>query len=123
MSGARDEKEASMEVVVTKPKALPYWGLDSKPDDRPGVSREAPPHPLPGTHWMDPPFQPVQGKVLFNGQDPISVGTTRYYTTPRIKAGTTKNYTVSATYRQNGQMVTQSHQISVGQGQTVAVNF
>src|SRR4051812_35310973 len=40
------------------------WGVDSRPVDRPGVPRETEPHALPGTHWTQPPQQPVTTPVL-----------------------------------------------------------
>lgn len=53
-----------MATGITPPKELPYWGLDRNPEDRPGVPREAPPHPLPGAHWREPTQQPITGRVL-----------------------------------------------------------
>jgi hypothetical protein len=41
----------------------PFRGVDAKPEDRPGVPREVPPHPLPGVHWTEPPQQPASGPV------------------------------------------------------------
>lgn len=46
------------------PSAPPYWGADLRPDERPGVPRETAPHPLPGAHWREPPFQPTENAVL-----------------------------------------------------------
>ena len=47
-----------------RPQELPFWGLDVSPEDRPGVPREAAPHPLPGAHWTEPERQPAEGQVL-----------------------------------------------------------
>lgn len=53
-----------MGVEGMRPNDLPYWGLDRRLEDRPGVPREATPHPLPGAHWKEPERQPVEGPVL-----------------------------------------------------------
>jgi hypothetical protein len=47
-----------------EPMDVPYWGLDLCPENRPGVPREAPPHPLPGAHWIEPAWQPTCGPLL-----------------------------------------------------------
>lgn len=53
-----------MKARVKGPKDVHYWGLDRRPEDRPGVPRETPPHPLPGAHWSEPARQPVKEPVL-----------------------------------------------------------
>lgn len=40
------------------------WGADLRPEDRPGVPRDSAPHPLAGTHWTEPPQQPVTEPIL-----------------------------------------------------------
>jgi hypothetical protein len=41
-----------------------YWGVDRRKEDRPGVPKETPPHPLPGVHWREPPQQVPAHPVL-----------------------------------------------------------
>jgi hypothetical protein len=53
-----------METDVTQPKRMPYWGLDRRTEDRPGVPRESKPHPLPGAHWTVPEQQVPTTEVL-----------------------------------------------------------
>ncbi len=53
-----------MDAEGFEPMEMPYWGSDLHPERRPGVPREAPPHLLPGTHWIEPPRQPLEGRVL-----------------------------------------------------------
>ena len=38
-------------------------GVDARPEDRPGVPRETPPHPVGSAHWDTPPAQPRRGQV------------------------------------------------------------
>ena len=42
----------------------PYRGADASPEDRPGVPKETPPHPLEGAHWTVPEQQPVESPPL-----------------------------------------------------------
>lgn len=44
--------------------AVPNWGIDRTPDHRPGIPREAPPHPLAGAHWSTPARQAAGVPVL-----------------------------------------------------------
>lgn len=44
-----------------------YWGIDLRPEQRPGVPRESVPHPLPGAHWREPPLQPSDDTALRPG--------------------------------------------------------
>ena len=53
-----------MSIDMMQPNNLPYWGFDLALEDRPGVPREAPPHPLPGAHWREPTQQPIDRPVL-----------------------------------------------------------
>lgn len=53
-----------MDDQPMRPSDLPYWGVDLRPEDRPGVPREAPPHPLASAYWSEPPRQPIEGEVL-----------------------------------------------------------
>ncbi|WP_437673053.1 hypothetical protein [Sorangium sp. So ce131] len=53
-------------AAILRPKELPYWGVDLCPEDRPGVPREAPPHLLSCTHWIEPERQPIEGRVLIH---------------------------------------------------------
>lgn len=48
--------------------APPYRGVDRNPEDRPGVPREKSPHPLPHSHWVEPPPQPAEQPDLTPGQ-------------------------------------------------------
>jgi hypothetical protein len=57
-------KEASMQARIKKPNDLAFWGVDLKPEARPGVPRETPPYPLHGTHWTEPPPQPTHEDVV-----------------------------------------------------------
>jgi hypothetical protein len=54
--------------IQTLPPSPPYRGADRRLEVRPGVPREAPPHPLPGTHWAEPPQQAEAGPELVPGQ-------------------------------------------------------
>lgn len=48
--------------------APPYWGVDLRPDRRPGVPRESTPHPLAGAHWREPALQPAESTILQPGE-------------------------------------------------------
>jgi hypothetical protein len=52
----------------TQPSNLHFRGADRNPEQRPGVPREAAPHPLPGTHWIEPERQPTEGVAILPGQ-------------------------------------------------------
>jgi hypothetical protein len=58
MSENREENVGS-----TKPHA--YRGADSRLESRPGVPRDAAPHPLPGAHWTVPEQQPIEQMLHF----------------------------------------------------------
>lgn len=53
-----------MPAQMSKPKRPPYRGVDLRPEQRPGVPRDAPPHPLPGAHWTQPEQQPFDQSTL-----------------------------------------------------------
>lgn len=40
------------------------WGVDLRPEDRPGVPRETEPRRLAGAHWVEPPQQPITSPIL-----------------------------------------------------------
>jgi hypothetical protein len=54
---------------------IPGWGVDRRREDRPGVPKEAPPHPLPGAHWQEPerqiPMLPVLKHALLEEPTPV----------------------------------------------------
>jgi hypothetical protein len=53
-----------MSADVTRRTGMPYWGTDRRLEDRPGVPREPPPHPLAGAHWTVPEQQAPGKNVL-----------------------------------------------------------
>ena len=53
-----------METDLKNQEMMPYWGADRRIEDRPGVPREASPHPLEGAHWRTPEQQTPRVGVL-----------------------------------------------------------
>jgi hypothetical protein len=53
-----------MDTEMMNREKMPYWGADRRLKDRPGVPRDAAPHPLPGAHWTVPPPQVATTEVL-----------------------------------------------------------
>ncbi len=47
-------------------RAIPGWGADARPEDRPGVPEELPPRPLGNAYWTAPEPQ-VSGPVAVRG--------------------------------------------------------
>src|SRR4051812_32943155 len=62
--GGERGKEGRMDTEKNKRKNMPYWGADRRVEDRPGVPRETPPHPLGGAHWTVPEQQTPRRDVL-----------------------------------------------------------
>jgi hypothetical protein len=46
-----------MPTETNPQERVPYWGVDQRLEDRPGVPREAPPHALANSHWTVPEQQ------------------------------------------------------------------
>jgi len=61
--------------------------------------------------------------VQFNGVATSSVGTTRWFVTPELKAGKDYHYEVSATFTRNGEKVTEDRKVDVQPGQRYVVDF
>lgn len=56
--------EAPMTPARKEHHAIPDWGVDKRPQDRPGVPKETPPHPVAGAHWREPERQPEAVTVV-----------------------------------------------------------
>ncbi len=61
--------------------------------------------------------------VLFDGERTYTEGTTRYFVTPELPDGKTCHYTISATWKADGDTVTKERQIQVAAGHTTVVDF
>ena len=46
-----------MTMEWRQPQRGPYWGVDRRVEQRPGVPREAPPRPVEHSHWAEPEQQ------------------------------------------------------------------
>jgi uncharacterized protein (TIGR03000 family) len=62
-------------------------------------------------------------EVTFDGHSVSSVGTTREYVTPPLKAGKTYHYTIKGTWGQGDQQKTVERQIDIARGQVRTVDF
>lgn len=45
-------------------RAMPYWGADLPPENRPGIPMEREPRPIEGAHWTTPEKQKASVRVL-----------------------------------------------------------
>jgi uncharacterized protein (TIGR03000 family) len=62
-------------------------------------------------------------QVMFEGQKTQQTGTNRLFESPPLTAGKTYNYTIKATWMQNGQEKSEERTISVSPGSNVMVDF
>lgn len=53
-----------MDTEMVNREIMPYWGIDRRFKDRPGVPRDSSPHPLAGAHWTVPEQQVPTTDVL-----------------------------------------------------------
>jgi uncharacterized protein (TIGR03000 family) len=63
------------------------------------------------------------GQVWFDGVQTTSIGTTRYYITPPLPGSQPFRYEVRATFKRNGESVSEDRVVSVTPGQTTVVDF
>jgi uncharacterized protein (TIGR03000 family) len=120
---------------VYTPYAAPTYGSDMPAGPQPtyGASDTAQQVPLPdptGEVNVPPPgaalirlYVPDEfADVWFDGVKTSSVGTTRYYVTPELD-DKHYHYVVKASWRRNGQLVTEERRVDVGPGKTAVVDF
>jgi uncharacterized protein (TIGR03000 family) len=63
------------------------------------------------------------GQVWFDGVQTTSIGTARYYITPPLPGNQPLRYEVKATFKRNGQTVSEERVVGVAPGQTTVVDF
>jgi uncharacterized protein (TIGR03000 family) len=63
------------------------------------------------------------GTVTFDGVKTSSIGTTRYYVTPQLPGDKSLSYDVTATFRRDGETVTEERNVKVSPGKTSVVDF
>ena len=61
--------------------------------------------------------------VYLNGQKMLGTGKTRKFTTPLLPLSTEYQYYVTASYKANGEMVTQYRKVEVGAGEYTVADF
>jgi uncharacterized protein (TIGR03000 family) len=62
-------------------------------------------------------------EVWFNGQRTQQGGTQRVFNTPALESGYSYTYNISASWQQNGQLVSRERSIAVRPGESMTVNF
>jgi uncharacterized protein (TIGR03000 family) len=65
----------------------------------------------------------ASARVLFDGERTYTVGTRRYFVTPELPESKTMTYTVTASWRENGQEVNREQPVKVTAGHTTVVDF
>jgi uncharacterized protein (TIGR03000 family) len=63
------------------------------------------------------------GQVSFDQVKVSSIGTTRYYVTPRLPGDKPLTYVVTANFSRDGQAVSEERTVKVSPGQTSVVDF
>ena len=121
--------------VYTQSNYTPYEsgqldGPDGGLVPRAQATQVAIPHPTGEIRTPPPDAGVIQVRVpdqfatiLFDGEKTSSVGTTRYYVTPELQAGRNNAYSITATWKKDGEQVTKERQIKVAPGHTCVVDF
>jgi uncharacterized protein (TIGR03000 family) len=108
---------------VTPPQEPLYGHADSE-------QQVLVPHPSGGVTTPPPDAAVIRlyipdrfGTVSFDGVKTSSIGTTRYYVTPDLPGDKPLNYTVTASFKRDGETVSEERTVRVSPGKTAVVDF